>query len=631
MASLQLNHIYKAYPNGAKAVSDFSMEIADGEFVVLVGPSGCGKSTVLHMIAGLEDTTAGELRIDEVVVNDVEPKERDVAMVFQNYALYPSMTVYENMASGLKLRKIPKEEIDARVKDIAKVLGIAEYLDRKPKDMSCGQRQRVALGRALVREPRIFLMDEPLSNLDEPLRAAMRAEICKLHRRLKTTFIYATHDIADAMALADRIVVMKDGVVQQIDSPRNLYRYPCNKFVASFIGAPHTSFLEGRLAQKGEKVVISFDNADVSFAAPASAFDKVDPVYLNGDKKVVIGLRAEHVSVAPKQYPYKAKCRVFRVEDLGADCLVYADFNLDNGGDVTDSATRVVIKSPAESEFNINEVTEVSINLDNVIAFDSETDETIAPRIPAQIEVKCNVKARKLRILNAELVLPQAMQANDGDYAVTIPTTAVTIGGDIPVEVLNEEVINGKRIFRLKAGDDVIFALRGLDANLSAKIGVSIDLKQITLSQGGNVKVAALNCDNILEGKINKRKIQVETEVKGKMRKVSDYEFSLEVGGASFPCPQLLSARLSSGTRYVFDKQLQFRFSPYVARIAETGIAATVTKIADYGGESFAVCQVGESTVNVCVPQGFAQKSVALSLDVEQLAIIDPARGIRLA
>ena len=256
MANLKLNHIYKVYPNGVKAVNDFSMDIADKEFIVFIGPSGCGKSTTLRMIAGLEEITAGELCIGDTVVNDVGPKERDIAMVFQNYALYPNMTVYENMAFGLKLRKIPKEEIDKKVREAARILGITEYLDRKPKAMSGGQRQRVALGRAIVREPKVFLLDEPLSNLDAKLRTAMRAEISKLHRKLQTTFIYVTHDQVEAMTMGTRIVVMKDGFVQQIDSPRNLYNFPCNKFVAGFIGTPQMNFFKGKLLKRGDKVTV---------------------------------------------------------------------------------------------------------------------------------------------------------------------------------------------------------------------------------------------------------------------------------------------------------------------------------------------------------------------------------------
>ena len=232
MASLSLQHIYKKYDGGVTAVSDFCLDIADKEFIVLVGPSGCGKSTTLRMVAGLEEITEGELYIGEKLMNDVAPKDRDIAMVFQNYALYPHMTVFDNMAFGLKLRKIPKDEISKRVNEAAKILDIAHLLDRKPKALSGGQRQRVALGRAIVREPKVFLMDEPLSNLDAKLRVQMRTEISKLHQRLQTTFIYVTHDQTEAMTMGTRIVVMKDGFVQQIDSPMGLYNEPANMFVA---------------------------------------------------------------------------------------------------------------------------------------------------------------------------------------------------------------------------------------------------------------------------------------------------------------------------------------------------------------------------------------------------------------
>lgn len=289
MADLSLKHIYKVYPNGTKAVNDFNMQIADKEFIVFVGPSGCGKSTVLRMIAGLEPITAGELKIGDVVVNELEPKDRDIAMVFQNYALYPHMTIYENIAFGLRMRRIPdikkdkegnivrdkngepikvmrkytKAELDAKVNEAAEVLGITDYLKRKPKEMSGGQRQRVALGRAIVREPKVMLLDEPLSNLDAKLRTQMRSEIVKLHKKLNTTFIYVTHDQVEAMTMGTRIVVMKAGYIQQIDTPKNLYKYPGNKFVAGFIGTPQMNFFEGTLKKVGDEVIIDFANSDL--------------------------------------------------------------------------------------------------------------------------------------------------------------------------------------------------------------------------------------------------------------------------------------------------------------------------------------------------------------------------------
>ena len=245
MASLSLQHIYKIYQGDVTAVKDFNLEIEDKEFIVFVGPSGCGKSTTLRMIAGLEDISKGELYIGDKLVNDVEPKERDIAMVFQNYALYPHMTVFDNMAFALKLRKVPKAEIEQKVTEAAKILDIEHLLKRKPKALSGGQRQRVALGRAIVRHPKVFLMDEPLSNLDAKLRVQMRTEIIKLYRKLQTTFIYVTHDQVEAMTMGTRIVVMKDGIIQQVDSPQNIYNYPANLFVAGFIGSPQMNFLEG--------------------------------------------------------------------------------------------------------------------------------------------------------------------------------------------------------------------------------------------------------------------------------------------------------------------------------------------------------------------------------------------------
>ena len=250
MSSLSLKNICKKYPNGFEAVKDFNLEIEDKEFIIFVGPSGCGKSTTLRMVAGLEDISSGELYIDGKLVNDVEPKDRDIAMVFQNYALYPHMTVYDNMAFGLKLRKVPKDEIDKKVREAAEILDLSALLDRKPKALSGGQRQRVAMGRAIVRKPKVFLMDEPLSNLDAKLRVQMRIEIAKLHQNLGTTIIYVTHDQTEAMTLGTRIVVMKAGIVQQVDTPQNLYEKPANLFVAGFMGSPQMNFLDATRSEE---------------------------------------------------------------------------------------------------------------------------------------------------------------------------------------------------------------------------------------------------------------------------------------------------------------------------------------------------------------------------------------------
>ena len=302
MASLSLRHVYKRYPGGVTAVSDFNLEIKDKEFIILVGPSGCGKSTTLRMVAGLEEISDGEIYIGNKLVNDVAPKDRDIAMVFQNYALYPHMTVFDNMAFGLKLRKTPKDEIKRRVEEAARILDISHLLERKPKALSGGQRQRVALGRAIVREPKVFLLDEPLSNLDAKLRAQMRTEISKLHQRLGTTFIYVTHDQTEAMTMGTRIVVMKSGLIQQVDTPNNLYLYPCNLFVAGFIGSPQMNFIEAKLLKEGENYLVEFGSEDTKTRAgvkykiqlPASK-NKDNCLEAYAGKEVIMGIRPENV------------------------------------------------------------------------------------------------------------------------------------------------------------------------------------------------------------------------------------------------------------------------------------------------------------------------------------------------
>ena len=303
MATVSLKGIKKIYDNKVTAVHDFNLEITDKEFIVLVGPSGCGKSTTLRMVAGLEDISEGDLLINGKRMNDVEPKDRDIAMVFQNYALYPHMTVYENMAFALKLRKVPKDEIDKKVREAAEILDITQYLERKPKALSGGQRQRVAIGRAIVRNPQVFLMDEPLSNLDAKLRNQMRAEIIKLRQRIDTTFIYVTHDQTEAMTLGDRIVIMKDGFIQQIGTPQQVFDHPANIFVAGFIGMPQMNFFDGQLVADGDHYYVKIMDATMELSPEAQAALKAKGV---PSKAVTIGIRPEHISFA---------------ESAGAHCL----------------------------------------------------------------------------------------------------------------------------------------------------------------------------------------------------------------------------------------------------------------------------------------------------------------------
>ena len=386
MASIKLNHIYKIYENGGKkknsseikpAVNDFSLEIEDKEFVVFVGPSGCGKSTTLRMIAGLEDITSGELYIDDVLVNDVEPKDRNISMVFQNYALYPHMTVYQNIAYGLKLKKHPKEYIHEKVMEAAKMLDIEPYLQRKPKALSGGQRQRVALGRALVRNPKVFLLDEPLSNLDAKLRGIMRAEITKLHNKVQTTFVYVTHDQVEAMTMGTKIVVMRDGFIQQVGSPQFLYDNPLNKFVAGFIGTPQMNFYQGTVYEDG---TIKFAN-DQTIKLSEEQFKKFNKDVIKEAKDIILGIRPEDLSITEETVGDNIiSCKVDFVEKLGCEALLHADFDLENEKSIIskNNKTQIVAKVEARCNAQKQSAINLSINLDCIHLFDSETEITIS-------------------------------------------------------------------------------------------------------------------------------------------------------------------------------------------------------------------------------------------------------------
>ena len=395
MAEIVLKHVQKVYPNneskkkgffgkkkkteekkhnlkvtedGVLAVEDFNLTVHDQEFIVLVGPSGCGKSTTMRMVAGLEDITSGDVLIDGKRVNDVAPKDRDIAMVFQSYALYPNMTVYENMAFTLELKKVPKDEIDRKVRSAAEILGITEYLDRKPKALSGGQRQRVAIGRAIVRDPKVFLMDEPLSNLDAKLRNQMRAELIKLRHEIKGTFIYVTHDQTEAMTMGDRIVVMKDGIIQQVDTPQNLYDMPCNMFVAGFIGSPQMNFLDGTVTKNGDQYAIDLGGDTIPLPKEKTADGKLDS-YVG--KKVKMGIRPEDIDDEPEFMAKHPDCHLEAQVDvsemMGAEIYLYLEYK---GNKMT---ARVAPTSKARN----GDTVRVAFDPHKVHVFDVETEQTI--------------------------------------------------------------------------------------------------------------------------------------------------------------------------------------------------------------------------------------------------------------
>lgn len=363
MASICFKNISKIYSDGTVAVKDLNFTIENKEFIIFVGPSGCGKSTTLRLIAGLEESTGGEISIGDRVVNNIAPKDRNIAMVFQSYALYPHMTVYKNMAFSLELKKIKKDEIEKRVINAAKILDIEHLLKRKPKALSGGQRQRVALGRAMVRNPDVFLLDEPLSNLDAKLRTAMRAELIKLHRSLETTFVYVTHDQTEAMTMADRIVVMKDGVVQQIDTPKELYNNPVNKFVAGFIGSPSMNFFNCKSITEGENIYIEFCKIRMKIQNEILRKKLIN----HNSSELIIGIRAEDI-IAEKTMPLqetdaqiKAVCEV--VESLGSETYLYLDCN----------GEKFVSRTHKDENFSTGETINLTVCKEKIHLFDRNT------------------------------------------------------------------------------------------------------------------------------------------------------------------------------------------------------------------------------------------------------------------
>jgi len=391
MGAIDIKSAGKIYPNGTRALEDVNITINDGEFVVLVGPSGCGKTTLLRMVAGLEDITEGEISIGDKTVNDVAPKDRDIAMVFQNYALYPHMSVFDNMAFSLKLRKLPKDEIDQKVKDAAKTLEISELLDRKPKALSGGQRQRVAMGRAIVRNPQAFLMDEPLSNLDAKLRVQMRAELGQLHTQLQTTTLYVTHDQVEAMTMGDRVAVIRKGELQQIDTPREIYLNPKNIFVAGFIGSPSMNFVYANVGVNKSSIKLNFGNDQIDYKG-----DKLEQLKTFENKEIVLGIRPEAFEdgnyANTSEYSESIKVSVSLLEQLGSDSYIhfYKDIKpvqteaieeilADEGEDISvlGDNTKFIARINPNSTVVEGEEIEIKIDPSKLHFFDPETGDAL--------------------------------------------------------------------------------------------------------------------------------------------------------------------------------------------------------------------------------------------------------------
>ncbi len=492
MADLLLENVYKVYEGGVRAVSDFNLKIADKEFIVFVGPSGCGKSTTLRMIAGLEEITSGSLYIGGSKMNDVEPKDRNIAMVFQNYALYPHMTVFQNMAFGLKLRKTNPKEIESRVKRAAEILGITDLLERKPKALSGGQRQRVALGRAIVREPNVFLLDEPLSNLDAKLRVQMRSEITKLHKKLATTFIYVTHDQTEAMTMGDRIVVMKDGLIQQVDSPATLYEQPRNVFVATFLGSPQMNIFQATLEKEGDHLFVSFGEGQRAEFTKTKAKQLSNESYVGST--VLFGIRPENIKLGKEGI----QAKVDVVEHLGSETIVYAE--------VKGLKDNVIVKIPTNYEITEGMEVRLVFDMDRSHLFDSETKQAImgvpdVNKIPAAVEngdlvlgkqrfpLPESVKERffdfTLRDLK-EIRVPSgevSTEALPDSIAVQAKVDFVVPGSDSTAVYATTDLATGQFVFRmkdsaLKAGDEVTLYIAFSDISFHSEDGLRLNSRE---------------------------------------------------------------------------------------------------------------------------------------------------------
>ena len=591
MASLKLSHIYKVYENGHKAVNDFNIDIKDKEFIVFVGPSGCGKSTTLRMVAGLENITSGDLFIGDTLVNDMEPKDRDIAMVFQSYALYPHMTVYDNMAFGLRNRHMPEAQIKEKVLEAAKMLDIELYLDRKPKAMSGGQRQRVALGRALVRDPKVFLLDEPLSNLDAKLRAQMRTEITKLHKKLATTFIYVTHDQVEAMTMGTRIVVMKLGYVQQIDTPMNLYNKPYNKFVAGFIGTPQMNFFNVTLERKGEEVIIKYPDGSTS-KVPYESVCKAHNKFLDGKTTVTLGIRPEHVQISEKKTSLTAT--VNAVEHLGNECIVYGvlgkpsdDFTM------KDEGKNIIIKTVEGTSVQVGDTINLVVSAEKLHLFDAESEITLILEVPDYSAFDAKVADGKAELFGVKYELPPALKACVGDakeVLFEIPPQAIIPGKDFALTVKKvEDLEDGRHLAWLATGDRFLFALVDDKVKAGTKISFSLRNDYLRLLVDGKSVHEPFGQTEALVGSFIKKEV-------GR----NQYEFYYGIEGTEVLAPNESGYKINAveGNK-CYQKQYRYVFDRKAVKLGQGNLTGNVIQILDYKNQKYAVLKVGLQTVTV--------------------------------
>jgi multiple sugar transport system ATP-binding protein len=626
MAELKLNHIYKVYENGHKAVNDFCIDIKDKEFIVFVGPSGCGKSTTLRMIAGLEKITAGDLFIGDVLVNDMEPKDRDIAMVFQNYALYPHMSVYENMAFGLRNRHVPEAVIKEKVLEAARILDITDYLDRKPKAMSGGQRQRVALGRAIVRDPKVFLLDEPLSNLDAKLRAQMRTEITKLHKKLQTTFIYVTHDQVEAMTMGTRIVVMKLGYVQQIDTPMNLYNKPYNKFVAGFIGTPQMNFFDVTLKRDKEKVAVAFPDGS-TIKLDYEAFAKIHNSYLSGDKPAILGIRPDHITISDKETGLK--CRVTAVEHLGNESIIYGDLGGEsNEFTMKDEGKSIIVKTTQDTEVQVDDVINLFIREDKIHLFDKETEITLIQDVPSYNFVEGKFDGKVLSAFGGKAELPSAVinaLGENKDLALEIPPAAIVAGNSYSLKVARVEELEGKRLAHLAFEDRYIFALVDESVKEGSTYKFDIQFDKCKIFAGEQLVLEPLSDNESLLGKFVKKDIS-RTEV----------EFYYAIAGEQIHDSLGNGFKINSvDGNECYKKTYKYVFNRNSIKVAldGQGIKGEILELFDYGHVKYAKLRVEEQELLVIVPNDIEPQvgqNVFLTINGEDIEVWEPVNDFRI-
>ena len=627
MANLKLSHIYKVYDNGHKAVNDFSIDIADREFIVFVGPSGCGKSTTLRMIAGLETITAGDLFIGDTLVNDMEPKDRDIAMVFQSYALYPHMTVYENMAFGLRNRKMPEAEIKERVLKAAKMLDIEDYLERKPKAMSGGQRQRVALGRALVRDPKVFLLDEPLSNLDAKLRATMRTEITALHKSLNTTFIYVTHDQVEAMTMGTRIVVMKLGYVQQIDTPMNLYNEPYNKFVAGFIGTPQMNFFDVKLKREGEKVKVVFANGD-QVELPYERVSKIHKRYLNGETPVTFGIRPEHI-LLEKEGP-GLKFVITNVERLGNETNIHGKLG-DHLGEFSmkDEGNNIIVKIVDRDDLAVGDVVYARPNPAKVHFFDAETEITLMNKIPPFNTVEAKASGDAMELIGTKAALPQTFKealAGAGSFELSIPPYAIVPGNDYRLKVAKIEKVDDKNLAYLEYGDSYLFALVDETVAEGSEYSFSLLNDKINLAADGKEILAAIPDEVELTGSFSK------TEVKENGDRV--LHFFYNIGGYSVEAEPQQGYKINAiDGDSCYKNTYKYKVDRSRLRLAEEsepGLKGKVKECLEYGNVRFARIDSDGQEFLITVDPDFKAEEVKVAFDSKDVSVYSTRIDMKL-